>query len=108
MPFLRAGFNYRHRSTGVYGWTRPAGGGKFAPAELIRFVPAQDYAWLHNADRPRFLAWGEQVVLGSHWSFDLPWCWQHSLSYSDTTTRREHKPWRPAPETLEEALEADG
>lgn len=112
MPFLKAGFNWRHRSTGIRGWTRPLEGGRpFAPAELIRFPPkgphTGDYAWLHLAQRPRFLAWGEQCTFGSWHGFDLPWCWQHGLSWCDLETRRENKPWRPVPETLQEAMADD-
>lgn len=90
MPFLRAGFNYRHRETGVRGWTRPLNGrSTFAPAELIRFKSG-DLAWLHLAQKPRFLQWGEQVVLGSWGAIELPWQHQEGLAHCDIETRREH------------------
>lgn len=88
MPFLKAGFNGRHYSTGIRGWTRHVDGkSKFAPAALIRFE-AGDYAW-HGQ---RFLAWGECVVLGSHHGFDLPheWTYEHGLPHCDVDTREEH------------------
>lgn len=85
MPFLKAGFNGRNYKTGIRGWTRPARGGKFAPAEL-RIFECGDFFWLGD----RFLAWGENVVLGSHWGFDLPWQYQEGLARCDLDTRREH------------------
>jgi hypothetical protein len=99
MPFLKAGFNWRHRSTGIRGWTRSLEGGRqFAPAELIRFAPkgthTGDYAWLHLAQRPRFIAWGEQCTFGSWHGFDLPWEYQNGLAHSDLDTRKESPAWR--------------
>lgn len=93
MPFLQAGFNYRHRSTGIVGWTRHVRDERrrFMPAELIRFV-CGDFAWLHAAKRPRFLAWGEVVVLGS-WGFQLPLEHQFNLPQCDLDTRRERGRW---------------
>lgn len=76
--FLRAGFNGRHRSTGIRGWTRHVEGKRFEPAELIQFLPGGDYAW--HGDR--FLAWGEQVVLGTWRAFDLLDEWQFDLPQS--------------------------
>lgn len=87
MPFLQAGFNGRNYRTGIKGWTRPARGGRFAPAEL-RLFECGDFFW-YGA---RFLAWGEQVVLGS-WGIDLPWEHQHGLPRSDIETRRELGRW---------------
>ncbi len=60
MPFLKAGFNARHRETGIRAWTRPAAGGEYAAAELLLFAGG-DYAW-HGE---RFLAWGEACVIGT-------------------------------------------
>jgi hypothetical protein len=97
MPFI----NFRHFDTGIRGWTRPLDGHRpFAPAALIRFTPKLlyipgvgvdlgDLAWIHNAKRPCFLAWGEQCVIGSHWGFDLPGEWQWGLPRCDLETRRE-------------------
>jgi hypothetical protein len=89
MPFLRAGFNGRHYSTGIRGWTRHIDGkSKFAPASLICFE-AGDYAWRGA----RFLAWGECVVLGSHYGFDLPHecTYEPGLPHCDLDTREEHE-----------------
>lgn len=78
MPFLRAGFNARNFDTGIRGWTRPYNGSaSFAPAELRMFA-CGDLFW-YGA---RFLSWGEQVVLGTYRTFDLPWNWQHGLPQS--------------------------
>lgn len=66
MPFLKAGFNGRHRATGIYAWTRartPLGHVervRWGLAELIIF-DGGDYAW-HGE---RFLAWGEACVIGT-------------------------------------------
>lgn len=68
MPFLKAGFNGRHVDTGIRGWTRHVEGNRFAPARLIRFEKG-DRAW-HGE---RFLAWGEQVVLGTWPAFKQTW-----------------------------------
>lgn len=68
MPFLRAGFNGRNVDTGIRGWTRPLDGQRgFAPAELRRFK-CGDFFWYGK----RFLAWGEQVVLGTWPAIELP------------------------------------
>jgi hypothetical protein len=89
MPFLQAGFNGRHFTTGIRGWTRHIDGkSKFAPAELIRFE-AGDYAW-HGK---RFLSWGECVVLGS-WAISLAWEYQNQLPQCDLVTREELVPWQ--------------
>lgn len=88
MPFLRAGFNGRHYATGIRGWTRHIRGGRFAQARLICFE-AGDLAWRGE----RFLAWGEQCVLGSHWGFELPWEFQNGLAHCDIDTREEHPAW---------------
>lgn len=83
MPFLQAGFNFRHRNLGIMGWTRSLEGNTgFSPAVLIRLVPSGDLAWLHNAERPRFVAWGETLVLGTRPEFELPDEWQHDLPQS--------------------------
>ena len=79
MPFLRAGFNAKHRRTGIFGWTRHVCGTKFEPAQLIQFTPRPgavvtgDYAWHGKRVRSgeEFLAWGEQVVLGTWSTFKL-------------------------------------
>lgn len=68
--FLRAGFNARHRRTGIFGWTRPLEGGKFAAAELVQFT-AGDYAWWSVANR--FLTWGERCVFGTVGGFTQTW-----------------------------------
>lgn len=67
MPFLQAGFNARHRDTGIRGWTRPLNGGRFDPAELIAFA-CGDYAWhvRRGNSGHGVIAWGEQAVLGSY------------------------------------------
>ena len=72
--FLRAGFNARNHDTGIRGWTRHVRGAKFARAELRRFSSGE-YFWYGE----RFLSWGDAIILGTHWSFDLPWEWQHGL-----------------------------
>lgn len=85
--FLQAGANWRHRSTGILGWTRPLHVERpFAPAELIVFSPKPphtgDFAWMHTADRPRFVAWGECCRFGTWPSIELPWKWQeHALEH---------------------------
>ena len=68
MPFLKAGFNGRNTKTGIRGWTRHVAGKRFAPAELRRF-DSGDYFWLGE----HFLAWGENIVLGTHWGFTQTW-----------------------------------
>lgn len=60
VPFLQAGFNGRHYDTGICGATRHIDGKRFAPARLICFEKG-DYAWRGD----HFLAWGEQVVIGT-------------------------------------------
>lgn len=100
MPFLRAGFNARSRDTGIRGWTRHVDDEKrrFAVAELRVFVPGGDYFWLDAAERPRFLSWGEQVVLGSI-GIDLPYEWQGPLPKCNLETRAVYLPetgWRQA------------
>lgn len=97
MPFLKAGFNGRNRDTGIRGWTRSARGGPFKPAEL-RCFECGDYFWLDAGTPTRFLAWGECVVLGSHWGFDLPWEYQNGLAHCDIETREEHPAWQWAEE----------
>lgn len=89
MPFLQAGFNARNRDTGIRGWTRHARGGTFAPAELRQFHRGQDFFWYGE----HFLTWGEFVVLGSHYGFELPWEYQNGLAHSDVETREEHPAW---------------
>lgn len=86
MPFLKAGFNGRNYDTGIRGWTRHRDGGKFKPAELRMFA-CGDYFWYGAS----FLAWGESVVIGSHWGFDIPWEFQNALPRCDIDTRREFK-----------------
>lgn len=55
--FLRAGFNPRHRRTGIRAFTARLGGvGAYAPAELIQFLPSREWAW-YGEDR--FVAWPE-------------------------------------------------
>lgn len=68
MPFLKAGFNGRNTKTGIRGWTRHIAGKRFAPAELRRF-DSGDYFWLGE----HFLAWGENVVLGTRPEFTQTW-----------------------------------
>lgn len=58
MPFLKAGFNPRHRSTGIRALTRHLRSKRwFAPAELLVFG-VDDYLW-HGRN---FLSWGDFVV----------------------------------------------
>lgn len=92
MPFLRAGFNHRNRDTGIRGWTRPASGGRFMPAELRCFA-CGDFFWIDARAKPRFLAWGESCVLGSWYEFDLPWEYQRHLPACDLVTRAEAEVW---------------
>ena len=93
MPFLRAGFNARNRDTGIRGWTRHVNGSQFAVAELHVFQ-CGDFFWYGERQKlGAFLVWGEQVVLGSHWIFDLPWEYQNGLAHSDLDTREEHPAW---------------
>lgn len=100
MPFLRAGFNARNRDTGIRGWTRNAAGGRFALAEL-RVFACGDFFW-YGA---RFLAWGEQVVLGTWNDFELDWHYQHGLAHCVIDTREEVEAWGWAEERRTE-LEA--
>lgn len=90
MPFLKAGFNGANYKTGIKGWTRPERGGKFAPAELRQFE-CGDYFWL--GVRHGFVAWGECVVLGSWYEFDLPWEYQNGLAHCVIETREEVPAW---------------
>ena len=99
MPFLRAGFNAHNTKTGIRGWTCHVHGNRagFKPAELRRF-DCGDYFWL-GVLRPQFLVWGEQVVMGSHWGFDLPYEWQGPLPKCDLVSRAVYLPetgWRDA------------
>lgn len=82
VPFLRAGFNKSSRHTGIVAWTRYITGRKFAPASLIQFQ-AGDYAWLDAREEPRFLSWGEQVVIGTVDGIELPDEWQFNLPLSE-------------------------
>lgn len=95
MPFLKAGFNGRNRDSGVRGWTRHVRDPerRFAPAELRQFMPSGDYFWLDVRDPPRFIAWGECVVLGSWHEFDLPWDYQNGLAHCVIETREEVPAW---------------
>jgi len=96
MPFLQAGFNAANYKTGIRGWTRHVRDDKrrFAPAELRRF-DCDDYFWFgERRDGTGFVSWGECVVLGSHWAFDLPWEYQNGLAHSDLETREEHPAWK--------------
>lgn len=64
MPFLQAGFNARHRRTGIFAFTMPADRARrrpAAPAELIRFRPSGDFAWVGT--RRRFVAWPECCLI---------------------------------------------
>lgn len=88
MPFLRAGFNPRSRSTGILGWTRAVNGRRFWPADLRQHVNG-DFFWMGFG--PTFWAWGEQCVLGSHHGFELAWEHQHGLARCEVDTRREIK-----------------
>lgn len=101
MPFLKAGFNARNRDTRIRGWTRHVNGGQFAAAELRRFR-CGDLFWLGErivkGELLNFLVWGEQVVLGSHWGFDLPWEFQNGLAHSVIETREERPAWKWAEE----------
>ena len=80
MSFLKAGFNARNQKTGIYAWTRPVDGGKFALAELRRF-DSGDYFWL-GVGKHAFLAWGHTCVFGSRPEFNLPRHWQDGLPQS--------------------------
>lgn len=87
MPFLQAGFNGRNYKTGIRAWTRHVRGSSFAPAEL-RYFECGDFFWLGK----NFLSWGECVVIGTHWCFDLPheFTYEHGLAHCDLVTREEH------------------
>lgn len=87
--FLQAGSNLRHYNTGIKGWTRHVEGNRFAPADLVEFAHGGDFAWWGK----RFLAWGEQVVLGTHHGFKLADEHQFGLPRCDIETRREFKGW---------------
>jgi len=86
MPFLKAGFNARNFVTGIKGWTRPASGGRFQPAELRRFESG-DYFWY--GVRRGFLARGEACVLGTWPEFVQTWADDLPMS---PITRPERKP----------------
>jgi hypothetical protein len=93
--FLQAGFNGRNYHTGIRGWTRHVRDAKrrFEPAELRQFA-CGDFFWFgRHPDGGGFMAWGDQVVLGSHYGFDLPheWIYEPGLPHSDIDTREEHK-----------------
>lgn len=97
MPFLQAGFNASNRDTGIRGWTRHLSGGQFAPAELRQFHRGQDFFWFGGRPgKGHFLTWGEFVVLGSHYGFELADEYQYALPRCDLETRREHRDgwWR--------------
>lgn len=94
MPFLRAGFNAKHRRTGIFAWTRPASGGRFDCAELIEFT-AGDLVWYVKRGRHGdVLAWGEQCVFGSWRDFDLKPEWQEGLEQSKLNMARQERPLR--------------
>jgi crossover junction endodeoxyribonuclease RusA len=97
--YSRAGFDRRHKETGLLGWVRPFDGGRFAPAALIRFVRENgkgDFAWLHLSHDPKFIYFGEQIVAGTWPEFSLPDEWQHGLPQSKLPVRER----RPAPVKL--------
>ena len=93
MPFLKAGFNARHVRLGIFAWTRAVTGKRFEPAQLIRFEGG-DLAWLGLEER--FLAWGEQCVIGTRPEFDLPDEWQFGLPQSQIRSAER----RPRPVKL--------
>lgn len=65
MPFLKAGFNARNRDTGIRAFTASTTARTgFKPAEL-RCFDCGDYFWL-GVRKPSFLAWGENVVIGTY------------------------------------------
>lgn len=92
--FLQAGFNARNRRTGIVGWTRHVRDPqrRFAAAQLRRFA-CGDYFWMGETPRGTFLAWGECVVLGSFYGFDLlhEWTYEPGLPHCDLDTREEHE-----------------
>lgn len=93
MPFLKAGFNARNTDTGIRGWTRHVRGKQFAPAELRRWQ-CGDYFWIgERHGKGTFIVWGEFVVGGSHYGFDLAWEYQNGLAHSDIDTREETPAW---------------
>jgi crossover junction endodeoxyribonuclease RusA len=72
MPFFRAGFNARHRRTGILACTRYITGKRFEPAELIVFTHGGDFAWYgKRRGGGEFLVWGEQAVIGTWDEFDM-------------------------------------
>lgn len=93
MPFMRAGFNARHRETGICAWTRPASGGKFDRAELL-MLQAGDFVWHVKRKNDEVLAWGEQCVFGSWRDFDLKPEWQEGLEQSKLNVVRQERPVR--------------
>lgn len=89
--FLRAGFNFRHRQTGIVGWTRHVRDERrrYAVAHLI-VMRSGDMAWLGAGDS--FLVWGDQVVFGTWPEFDLPREWQDGLPQSPYPTPKTREP----------------
>lgn len=89
--FLRAGFNFRHRRTGIVGWTRDVRHERqrFAVAELVH-MRAGDLAWLGAGDK--FLVWGDAVVFGTWPEIDLPRHWQDGLPQSPYPTPKTREP----------------
>jgi len=86
--FLQAGFNYRHRDTGIRAFTAHVRARRgWAPARLIVFTPKAhhpgDLAWVHNADKPRFLVWGEQCNFRTHAALRLHPLLEWQLESSD-------------------------
>jgi hypothetical protein len=76
--FLRAGFNPRHRRTGIRAVTQSIHGGRAAPAELIVFLPSTDLCW-YGTGAHGFLAWGEACVFHSRPEIRLEWKHQYGL-----------------------------
>lgn len=94
--YARRGFDRRYQEVGILGWVRNFAGGRFEPAALVRFIRDEgvhgDFAWLHLDAEPRFLLYGEQVVLGTWPEFSLPDEWQTGLPMSKLPERQR----RPA------------
>lgn len=93
--FLQAGFNGRNYRTGISGWTRHVRDEKrrFRPAQLREFE-CGDFFWTgKHPDGGGFMAWGEEVVLGTHYGFELAWEYQNQLPQCDIETREELVPW---------------
>lgn len=89
--FLQAGFNFRHRATGITAWTRHIRDERkrFAVAQLV-VMRSGDLAWLGAGDK--FLVWGDQVVIGTWPEFDLPREWQDGLAQSPYPTPKRREP----------------